>query len=278
MASVQAERKEETSVLTPQDRNVVVNGEYTTSCRDKDTVSDCTQLQESCGTKKVTDLNGVAICSQSCQSTTKSGNHLTLSGSSEASYDPSIKNLSAVDEKQCSEQAGPSEAFKASCNFSYVSYESELQMEPIMALITKDLSEPYSIYTYRYFIHNWPKLCFLVSCLPVRLLMIMMMMMAIINSFNNKKYLGVGDRRSARNLPPGSKYKLLWTSTKNERNAQNAIWSLSFGPSITRNRSRMFDHNFVTGNLCKAPYRNNSVLTFDHCCPHSVTFDCYKSY
>jgi len=30
-----------------------------------------------------------------------------------------------------------------------------------MKLIQKDLSEPYSIYTYRYFIHNWPKLCFL---------------------------------------------------------------------------------------------------------------------
>lgn len=43
----------------------------------------------------------------------------------------------------------------------YVVYESELQMPDIMRLITKDLSEPYSIYTYRYFIHNWPKLCFL---------------------------------------------------------------------------------------------------------------------
>lgn len=43
----------------------------------------------------------------------------------------------------------------------YVSYESELQMPDIMRLIQKDLSEPYSIYTYRYFIHNWPKLCFL---------------------------------------------------------------------------------------------------------------------
>ncbi|GBP09100.1 N-alpha-acetyltransferase 30 [Eumeta japonica] len=42
-----------------------------------------------------------------------------------------------------------------------VSYESELQMPEIMRLIQKDLSEPYSIYTYRYFIHNWPKLCFL---------------------------------------------------------------------------------------------------------------------
>lgn len=44
----------------------------------------------------------------------------------------------------------------------YVQYESELQMPMIMKIIQKDLSEPYSIYTYRYFIHNWPKLCFLV--------------------------------------------------------------------------------------------------------------------
>ena len=44
----------------------------------------------------------------------------------------------------------------------YIVYYSEKQMPDIMRLITKDLSEPYSIYTYRYFIHNWPKLCFLV--------------------------------------------------------------------------------------------------------------------
>lgn len=46
-------------------------------------------------------------------------------------------------------------------DIQYVSYTSELQMPDIMKLIQKDLSEPYSIYTYRYFIHNWPKLCFL---------------------------------------------------------------------------------------------------------------------
>ncbi|KAJ8686192.1 hypothetical protein QAD02_021986 [Eretmocerus hayati] len=46
-------------------------------------------------------------------------------------------------------------------DIEYVSYTSELQMPDIMKLIQKDLSEPYSIYTYRYFIHNWPKLCFL---------------------------------------------------------------------------------------------------------------------
>ncbi|KAJ6623027.1 N-alpha-acetyltransferase 30A [Pseudolycoriella hygida] len=44
---------------------------------------------------------------------------------------------------------------------TYRVYENELQMPDIMRLIQKDLSEPYSIYTYRYFIHNWPKLCFL---------------------------------------------------------------------------------------------------------------------
>lgn len=48
---------------------------------------------------------------------------------------------------------------------TYVQYQSELQMPDIMRLIQKDLSEPYSIYTYRYFIHNWPMLCFLVSTL-----------------------------------------------------------------------------------------------------------------
>ena len=33
----------------------------------------------------------------------------------------------------------------------------------IMRLMKVDLSEPYSIYTYRYFIHKWPHLCFLVG-------------------------------------------------------------------------------------------------------------------
>lgn len=46
---------------------------------------------------------------------------------------------------------------------TYTVYESEKQMPDIMRLITRDLSEPYSVYTYRYFIHNWPRLCFLVS-------------------------------------------------------------------------------------------------------------------
>ncbi|KAJ3177609.1 hypothetical protein HDU87_004362 [Geranomyces variabilis] len=43
----------------------------------------------------------------------------------------------------------------------YVPYVSELQLPAITALVEADLSEPYSIYTYRYFLHNWPNLCFL---------------------------------------------------------------------------------------------------------------------
>ena len=58
--------------------------------------------------------------------------------------------------------ASPAEGDMATAPISYVVYESELQMPDIMRLIQKDLSEPYSIYTYRYFIHNWPHLCFMV--------------------------------------------------------------------------------------------------------------------
>lgn len=41
----------------------------------------------------------------------------------------------------------------------YVDYVDEDMMQDIQMLVSRDLSEPYSIYTYRYFLHNWPKLC-----------------------------------------------------------------------------------------------------------------------
>ncbi len=31
----------------------------------------------------------------------------------------------------------------------------------MMELIDKDLSEPYSIFTYRYFLRQWPQLCYM---------------------------------------------------------------------------------------------------------------------
>jgi N-alpha-acetyltransferase 30 len=47
----------------------------------------------------------------------------------------------------------------------YLQYEHALEKQflpRIRALISKDLSEPYSIYVYRYFLYQWGDLCFMV--------------------------------------------------------------------------------------------------------------------
>jgi len=44
-------------------------------------------------------------------------------------------------------------------DIEYVEYSDESMLPAIQALVSKDLSEPYSVFTYRYFLHNWPKLC-----------------------------------------------------------------------------------------------------------------------
>ena len=41
----------------------------------------------------------------------------------------------------------------------YSTYESESSLQSIMDLVQKDLSEPYSVFTYRYFVNRWPQLC-----------------------------------------------------------------------------------------------------------------------
>ena len=43
----------------------------------------------------------------------------------------------------------------------YRDYIDERQLPEIQALVANDLSEPYSVFTYRYFLHNWPNLCIL---------------------------------------------------------------------------------------------------------------------
>jgi peptide alpha-N-acetyltransferase len=43
----------------------------------------------------------------------------------------------------------------------FVAYDGEHYLQGIIDLISVDLSEPYSIFTYRYFINNWPDLCFI---------------------------------------------------------------------------------------------------------------------
>ncbi|XP_017063437.1 N-alpha-acetyltransferase 30 [Drosophila eugracilis] len=44
--------------------------------------------------------------------------------------------------------------------FTFCIFEDESQLKELQNLIDKELSEPYSIYTYRYFVYNWPDLCF----------------------------------------------------------------------------------------------------------------------
>lgn len=54
---------------------------------------------------------------------------------------------------------------KASGSLRYVSYGTEKEspfLPAIRQLISKDLSEPYSIYVYRYFLYQWGHLCFMV--------------------------------------------------------------------------------------------------------------------
>ena len=41
------------------------------------------------------------------------------------------------------------------------SYGGEAQIAAVMALVGRDLSEPYSVFTYRYFLDGWPEYCLL---------------------------------------------------------------------------------------------------------------------
>ena len=43
---------------------------------------------------------------------------------------------------------------------------NEAQLPGLMALVAPALSEPYSIFTYRYFLQGWPQLCFLAHARP----------------------------------------------------------------------------------------------------------------
>ena len=43
----------------------------------------------------------------------------------------------------------------------FMQYSGERHLQSMIDLIACDLSEPYSVFTYRYFINNWPNLCYL---------------------------------------------------------------------------------------------------------------------
>jgi len=51
-------------------------------------------------------------------------------------------------------------------DIEYVEYSDESMLNDVKMLVSKDLSEPYSVFTYRYFLHNWPKLCICAYAVP----------------------------------------------------------------------------------------------------------------
>eukprot|EP00753_Platysulcus_tardus_P010711 PLAT2986.1.p1 GENE.PLAT2986.1~~PLAT2986.1.p1 ORF type:complete len:178 (-),score=51.23 PLAT2986.1:95-628(-) len=57
-------------------------------------------------------------------------------------------------ESKAAEDAAASEEVEV----TFRPYESEAQLPAIAAMIAKELSEPYSVLTYRYFLNNWPNL------------------------------------------------------------------------------------------------------------------------
>ncbi|KAJ3657780.1 hypothetical protein Zmor_009562 [Zophobas morio] len=101
-------------------------------------------------------------CNLSNNSTTNEDSIASCSNKATSSSEEKISDLAEdLDKVKLQQLQQPQRELPP---IKYVQYESELQMPMIMKIIQKDLSEPYSIYTYRYFIHNWPKLCFLAMC------------------------------------------------------------------------------------------------------------------
>ena len=60
------------------------------------------------------------------------------------------------------EEVGKENTKLEASEIEYVSYGGEHHLPLIMGLVDSELSEPYSIFTYRYFVYLWPQLSFLV--------------------------------------------------------------------------------------------------------------------
>lgn len=122
----------------------------------------CTNSQDLCCKNLESELSSLNITNQesanviSSETTTNQRITEEMNGAPNEISSTDVADVDSLN-TSCSIEKGSDDASE----IAYISYESENQMPDIMKLIQKDLSEPYSIYTYRYFIHNWPHLCFL---------------------------------------------------------------------------------------------------------------------
>ncbi|XP_014255751.1 N-alpha-acetyltransferase 30 [Cimex lectularius] len=155
--------------------NIILNGVECENGRGENIK--CCTLEKKISLKDLKDL--VSSHCQTCVNASESLKESTLVSSENNKSNPSLNDIGGgnefiVDngvndeeteddtrEEPSSSQQQQDQDQTAQPEVEYVSYQSELQMPDIMRLIQRDLSEPYSIYTYRYFIHNWPQLCFL---------------------------------------------------------------------------------------------------------------------
>lgn len=48
--------------------------------------------------------------------------------------------------------------------YEFSTFENEQELKEIIELIEQDLSEPYSIYTFRYFVYSFPSLTIMIHC------------------------------------------------------------------------------------------------------------------
>lgn len=162
---------------TCHDNDVAINGHLTNGCDEAAVGLDSLRLSEDrgdCG------QNGPAsggdsksaqssrtkdrCCGGGSSNSGPSSEHSSRKRQTETTTTRSCDQTTSPPEPSSSPSSAAAEAAAAAAagGVTYHIYENELNMPDIMRLIQKDLSEPYSIYTYRYFIHNWPNLCFMV--------------------------------------------------------------------------------------------------------------------
>ncbi|CCU75699.1 unnamed protein product [Blumeria hordei] len=69
-----------------------------------------------------------------------------------------------MDKSDMGKESADKQTSSLATDLQYIPYDHSLErkyLPSIKALIAKDLSEPYSIYVYRYFLSQWKDLCFM---------------------------------------------------------------------------------------------------------------------
>ncbi|XP_016976893.1 N-alpha-acetyltransferase 30A [Drosophila rhopaloa] len=137
----------EADALYPEEKKPIIATSKTTA-----------NTQTTTATATKTTASEEVVVEKQVQVATESGNSQVVEGEEEPLPSTSVEATPTI----TAEPQLPEPAISAN-EIVYKEYEAEHQMHDIMRLIQAELSEPYSIYTYRYFIYNWPKLCFLAS-------------------------------------------------------------------------------------------------------------------